>query len=321
MTSTFTSLTSQVVKTTRSAMALIKTKQDILRHVHIVRKNIMLIEQFLRIDSDRNENRLKLESNLCILKTFLVKLKQLKSASVKRGEGISKQKLVWQAVDSCFNDRLLTGIIVNTNFKDSLEFLNNANNIFSCKVSAIVKSTMVKANAVLVCHFIHPQNQIIDLKTFATKNEIISTGTDLSQWYQTHIVDKIQTKIEEFSEKDSGWALQEILHLKVNINKYIPLKGGQSTYVKVPHFIALKHAIVNVRNNDPYCFLWAIVSALHPAQNHVDRISSYPHFCEILNYNSIQFPIKLSDIKKFEKLNDLTIDVFCIKGKTIVPFY
>ncbi|KAK5644551.1 hypothetical protein RI129_005851 [Pyrocoelia pectoralis] len=279
----------------------------------------MLIEQFLRIDSDRNENRLKLESNLCILKTLLVKLKL---ALVKRGGGVgvAKRNLVWQAVDSCFNNRLLTGIIVNDNFKDSLEFLNNAYNIFSRKVSAIVKSTMVKANAVLVCHFIHPQNQIIDLKTFATKNEIISTGTDLSQWYQTHIVDKIQTKIEEFSEKDSGWALQEILHLKVNINKYIPLKGGQSTYVKVPHFIALKHAIVNVRNNDPYCFLWAIVSALHPAQNHVDRISSYPHFSEVLNYNSIKFPIKLHDIKKFEKLNDLTINLFCIKGKTIVPF-
>ncbi|KAK5639113.1 hypothetical protein RI129_011605 [Pyrocoelia pectoralis] len=265
---------------------------------------------------------LKLESNLSLLKSFLVKLKQLKRASEKTGAGTShrNRNLVWKTIDSCFNDRLLTGVVVNLNTKDPLTFLKNAYKSFAKKVNLMLKQSMLKVNLVLACHFIQPQNQVIDLKTFATKNQIIDVGTDLNQWYETHVLDKIQSKLEEFAEKDSGWALHEILHLKVNINSYIPLKGGISTYVKVPHFIALKHAVINVRNNDNCCFLWAVVSALYPAQNHVDRTSSYPHYSQVLNYGSIQFPIKLSDIKKFEKLNNLKINLFCIKGKNVVPF-
>ncbi|KAB0804871.1 hypothetical protein PPYR_01841 [Photinus pyralis] len=131
---------------------------------------------------------------------------------------------------------------------------------------------------------------------------------------------ELQQKLEEFSEKDSGWALSEVLHLKVNINSYIPLKGGISTYVKVPYFIAVKHAVVNVKNNDEFCFLWAIVSALYPVQHHTDRVSNYPHFSEVLNYDSINFPIRLDDVTKFEKLNNLAINLFCIKGKSVLPF-
>jgi hypothetical protein len=33
-------------------------------------------------------------------------------------------------------------------------------------------------------------------------------------------------KLEEFAEKDSGWALHEVIGLKVNINRYDPLKIG-----------------------------------------------------------------------------------------------
>ncbi|KAK5637831.1 hypothetical protein RI129_000172 [Pyrocoelia pectoralis] len=319
----FSSLSSEVIKVTTKAIKLLKTKEDIVRHICILRKNIRLLEKFIKNSlDDRNENRLKLESNLALLKSLLVKLKQLKHASEKKGAGTSNRKrnLVWHTIDSCFNDRLLTGIIVNLNIKDPLKFLKNAYNSFSRKIKSMLQQSMLKVNLVLACHFIQPQNLEIDLKTFATKNEIIDVGTDLKQWYETNVFNKIQTKLEEFAEKDSGWALHEILHLKVNVNNYIPLKGGISTYVKVPHFIAMKRAVINVRNNDNFCFLWAVVSALYPVEKNADRTSSYPHYSEVLNYGSIQFPIKINDIKKFENLNNLKINLYCIKDKNVVPF-
>ncbi|KAK5640735.1 hypothetical protein RI129_009282 [Pyrocoelia pectoralis] len=318
---TFSSLSDRVVKVTAKALLLLKTKDEIVRHICIVRKNIHLIRKFLRSELNKNENSLKLESNLALLKSFLVKLKQLKRGSEKRGGGISnRKKLVWQTIDSCFKDRLLTGIVVNFEYKDPVLFLEKAFDSFSRKISTTLERSLLKVNTVLVCNFIQAQNQVIDLKTFVTKSQVIDVGTDLKQWYDTHVISKIRTKIEEFAEKDSGWSLYEILHLKININSYSPLKGGISTYVKVPHFIAIKRAVINVQNNDNCCFLWAVVSALYPAQTHSERTSSYPHYSEVLKYDSIQFPIKISDIKKFEKLNNLRINLYCLKGKNVVPF-
>jgi hypothetical protein len=80
-----------------------------------------------------------------------------------------------------------------------------------------------------------------------------------------YVNDKILTKLEDFQEKDSGWALYEILYLKVNINKYNPIKVGFSTYCDLPTFIQNTKSVINIKNNDEYCFLWSVVCALYPA--------------------------------------------------------
>ncbi|KAB0804470.1 hypothetical protein PPYR_01440 [Photinus pyralis] len=158
------------------------------------------------------------------------------------------------------------------------------------------------------------------MKTFQTRNAVIDIGTNLKKWYKENVFDKLQAKLENFSEKQSGWALSEVLFVKININNYAPIKGGFSTYIKMPSFILAKKAVVNVRNNDKFCFLWSIVAALNPVTKHVDRVSSYPHFDDILKRESIQFPIKITDIKKFEQLNHLSINLYCVVKKKVLPF-
>ncbi|KAB0795158.1 hypothetical protein PPYR_11997, partial [Photinus pyralis] len=182
------------------------------------------------------------------------------------------------------------------------------------------RKSMLKVNVALVCSFINPQNLDVTLKTFATKNLIIDGGTDLRECYVNEVIDRLQNKLSLYQEEGSGFALQEIHNLKVNINKYVPIRGGISTFIKTPEFIARKHAVINVKNNDEFCFLWAIVSALYPANNHVDRVSKYPHFDTVLNRGNIQFPIKLNDVKKFEKLNNLSINLYCVEKQRVMPF-
>lgn len=76
----------------------------------------------------------------------------------------------------------------------------------------------------------------------------------------------------------------------------------------------MKIAIINVKSNDDFCFLWAVVSALFPTHKNSDRTSSCPHFREVLNYEGISLPIMLKDIKKFEELNNLSINVYTLEG-------
>ena len=57
----------------------------------------------------------------------------------------------------------------------------------------------------------------------------------------------------------------------------------------------------------------------------MNRLSSYPHYSSVLNYEGIHFPIALKDVSKFEKLNNLSINVYGIekskKNCEIVPLY
>jgi hypothetical protein len=84
--------------------------------------------------------------------------------------------------------------------------------------------------------------------------------------------------------------------------------------------------------------LWALLSALHPAQHNVSHPSSYYNFYNLIEIpfqkdTEIQFPVQLEQIPKIERLNDLKINVFiltkCSKNKenlsikdfTLEPLY
>ncbi|XP_063392461.1 uncharacterized protein LOC134677958 [Cydia fagiglandana] len=133
-------------------------------------------------------------------------------------------------------------------------------------------------------------------------------------------MEEIRVKAEDFQERDSGWAISKVLHLEVNINKYQPLRG--SSYLPLPKWVQGRQACINVKNVDDACFAWAIVSALYPADENVDRPSSYPHYKEILNLEGVSFPMSLCGIKRFEQLNNISVNVFEIIDESIAgPVY
>ncbi|XP_046735002.1 uncharacterized protein LOC124404714 [Diprion similis] len=193
------------------------------------------------------------------------------------------------------------------------------------------KTGSLKATCVLSCKFSVTKNAEIveDIKFFNTKNQVILQPTDIHGWFEENVKQKVMAKVEDFQEKDSGWSLTEIINLTVNINKYVPLQGGVFTYTPLPKDIQDKKAVVNICNNDSYCLLRSVTAALFPANNsHPDRVSSYPHFSSVLRYDGLNFPMSLDQIPKFEKLNDLSINVYSIDytdkkrmNSEIVPVY
>ncbi|MGH9021455.1 MAG: hypothetical protein ACRDV0_10690 [Acidimicrobiales bacterium] len=89
---------------------------------------------------------------------------------------------------------------------------------------------------------------------------------------------------------------------------------GGSSYIKLPKCIEYKKAVVNVVNQDQYCFAWAITSALFPAVSMQAQLGSYPHYASVLNLTGMDFPVKLCDISKFEKLNNISVNVYGIES-------
>ncbi|XP_071653829.1 uncharacterized protein [Temnothorax longispinosus] len=141
----------------------------------------------------------------------------------------------------------------------------------------------------------------------------IMTGAHLREWYELHVIEPTLAKLEEFQERDSGWALTRILNLTVSVNKYNPLRAGY--HLELPKDIKVKHAVINVLSMDNACFAWAVTAALHPAERHPERESSYPHYSTVLNIQDIEFPMTLRQIKQFERLNDISVNVYIIEGQ------
>ena len=73
------------------------------------------------------------------------------------------------------------------------------------------------------------------------------------------------------------------------------------------------NALITTKNNDKYCFIWSILASLHPCDNdHANRVSNYRLYFNDLNSEHFDFSngFKCSDVHIFEKLNNLSINIF-----------
>ena len=69
-------------------------------------------------------------------------------------------------------------------------------------------------------------------------------------------------QIDEFQDQGSGWVLNSILRLDLDIVEYHPLQA--SSYIPLPDEIANKKAVVNIRNKkDNKCLLWSVIAGTY----------------------------------------------------------
>ena len=128
---------------------------------------------------------------------------------------------------------------------------------------------------------------------------------------ETNIYSQLDSQITNQELKDSGWRFNKIISMTIYFYKTKELNG--SSYVKIP---LRSSAILNIENDDKYCFLWSILAHLHPCQNsHPNRVSNYRQYFNELKIEGIDFTngFKTSDVVKFEKLNSLSINIFELK--------
>ena len=122
-----------------------------------------------------------------------------------------------------------------------------------------------------------------------------------------NIVYIIDSDIEDFVLFSSDWLYDHTFKIEIVVYPYQPLSA--SKYIKLPIKIKNKKCCINVKNNDDYCFKWAILSALHPQKKDPQRLSKYIQYENELKFGDLSFPIMIDNISKFEKLNNISINV------------
>ena len=124
---------------------------------------------------------------------------------------------------------------------------------------------------------------------------------------------KIILSFEEFLKNSSLWKFNKGLKIILNINEIKRLLA--SSYIPLPEFLKNKNAIINPKNEDQKCLLWCVaineLLKTTPDLKHPERITKIlKKKAESFNVKDINFPCGFSDIDKFEKNNNISINLF-----------
>ena len=123
-----------------------------------------------------------------------------------------------------------------------------------------------------------------------------------------NIIFPLEKQIQQQEMKDSGWRFDKVNSMTIYFYKNTEMNG--SNYIKIP---LRSNGILNVENNDKYCFLWSILASLYPCNNnHPNKVSNYKPYFNELNIQDFDFSrgFRCSDVHKFNEVTNLSVNIF-----------
>lgn len=191
---------------------------------------------------------------------------------------------------------------------DPVEFLGNTKQQITEVLANALRTLLgLKFQTRISIKFFKPTDETVLTGHFTSDQTIALPGTNLDQAV-TECTHKMLERIEHFQGLGSGWSIERVLDETIHIAKYQPING--SSYLPLPRKLALKHAIINVKNDDQMCFVWSILACLRPAQRNAQRVNNYRPFLGELDINMLLFPVTLDQIDLFCEHNGLSISVY-----------
>ncbi|XP_044019091.1 uncharacterized protein LOC122859523 [Aphidius gifuensis] len=145
-------------------------------------------------------------------------------------------RIQWSDLESAFKNQMKTGMIINILHKNLDLFLEDAKMMLIDRLkNELTKKSAIKLNTILVCNFQIVKQEEIEIETkyfsFGCMEILQSSNLDdiLSNNFEI-----LKADLEEKEMRGSGWTFHETLHLEININEYVPLRGGSSTFIEMP---------------------------------------------------------------------------------------
>lgn len=126
--------------------------------------------------------------------------------------------------------------------------------------------------------------------------------------------DRIKEELDAFVQYGSGWQIMDMENVELSIYKVKNKRGRQ--YIPTPSEL---RGVINVRNEDNECFKWCMLYHQTEQEKNMDKLGHLKKVVDKFNWEGIKFPCSLSEIRKFEELNDIGITVFEYRGKDKNP--
>ena len=209
---------------------------------------------------------------------------------------------------SAFNNYINQYVIEGSDIYDGLSFLMYAG---SSIINVLNSNRGIKAILYFNCIMEREGagGTISEPFYFHSTIKIILENTDVGEILK-EMVDEIETAIQKTENaQGSGWVLVKVINITLHTAKWDPLNAG--SYIELPEFLKNKKAIINMKNQDDKCFMWCVLRALNPKNNHPERVDKdLFNKQDTLNMKGIKYPVSFRDIDLFESLNpDISITV------------
>ena len=203
-------------------------------------------------------------------------------------------------------------LTITPNFPEfgiEVRYINKILNEFFIIYARLIYQYKFKYQTVFSARFDkqNEDNQVLD-ETELFKNLKINHNLTKTDIDNIDIQSPLEHQNQQQEMKNSGWRFDKIISMTIYFYKTGELNG--SNHVNSP---LRTNAIMNIENNEKYCFIWSILVSLHPCNNnHPHRVSTYKHYFNEININGFNFSygFKCSDVHKFDELNNLTINIF-----------
>ena len=120
----------------------------------------------------------------------------------------------------------------------------------------------------------------------STTKTVINHKFSLENTFQ-----EIVYRIDNWTNKGSGWSVEFIESQYINVSTYRPL--SRSSYVKLPAELrSPKKGLINIKNNNQKCFLWCHIRRINPVKVHPERITKEDkRLVKEVDYDGVDFPV------------------------------
>ena len=209
-------------------------------------------------------------------------------------------------------NHLNSKLTITSNFENTgieIRFINKIMREMSIIYARLINQYKFRYQTVFSARFDKQDEdgQLLD-ETELFINLNINQNLTQSDLDNINITFPLERQIQQQEMKDSGWRFDKINSMTIYFYKTNEMNG--SSYIKIP---LRTNAILNIENNDKYCFLWSILASLYPCNNnHPNRVSNYNQYFNELNIQNFDFTngFKCSDVHKFNELNNLSVNIF-----------
>ena len=148
--------------------------------------------------------------------------------------------------------------------------------------------------------------------------KLVLEETDVSELYN-EMAEEIEEEIQKVQDAEgSGWQFLKVIKLVLHTTRWEPLYG--SSYMPLDPYLANKKALINMQNEDDKCFMWSVLRALYPKDNHPERTDNdLKSKQNSINMKGIHYPVNLKAIDRFETQNpNISISVVGYNKENLV---
>ena len=138
------------------------------------------------------------------------------------------------------------------------------------------------------------------------KNEIV-----------TAMIEHMAQQIENPASRNSKFVFDRVLHMDIDFHRLNLTRG--SSYVPLPDWLMEKKAMINPKNSDRECFKWAVIAAMNweGIGNNPERVSKLRRYEGEFDWSGLEFPVSFRDINKFERNNEIDVNILAVENKKI----